>query len=64
MPARAMSAIRPGAPSAAELDGFDRALRQRAALALRGGCGGGLYAAAVLNARIRQNLAQSKEMNP
>lgn len=54
----------PGAPSAAELDGFDRALRQRAALALRGGCGGGLYAAAVLNARIRQNLAQSKEMNP
>lgn len=54
----------PGATGAAEAEAFDRALRQRAALALRGSCGGGLYAAAVLNARIRQKCMQSKEMNP
>lgn len=54
----------PGAASAAEIGAFDRALRQRAALALRGGCGGALYAASVLNARIRQRYAESKEMKP
>ena len=32
---------------------FDRALRQRMAAALRGGCGGGLYAAAILNCEIQ-----------
>lgn len=36
-----------------EISAFDRALRQRAALALRGGCGGGgLYALAILNHQI------------
>lgn len=37
-----------------EVTAFDRALRQRAALALRGGCGGGgLYALAILNHQIQ-----------
>lgn len=31
---------------------YDRMLRQRAAAALRGGCGGGLYACALLNSKI------------
>ena len=33
---------------------YDRAVRQRAALALRGGCGGGLYAAAILNHQLNE----------
>lgn len=35
-------------PSIGEIEAFDRDLRRRAALALRGGCGGGLYACALL----------------
>lgn len=31
---------------------YDRMLRQRAAVALRGGCGGALYACALLNSKI------------
>ena len=38
-----------GGATADELAAYDRSLRQRAALALRGGCGGGLYAAAIIN---------------
>ena len=45
--------------STGEIDAYDRALRQRAALALRGGCGGGLYACALLNAALHS--AQSSE---
>ena len=43
------------ASSAAEREilSYDRALRQRSALALRGGCGGALYACALLNAQIQ-----------
>ncbi len=37
-----------GHPSPGEVEALDRELRQRAAVALRGGCGGGLYAAAIL----------------
>jgi len=37
-----------------EILAFDRALRQRAALALRGGCGGALYAAAIVNYEIHK----------
>lgn len=37
---------------AAEIRGYDRALRQRAAVALRGGCGGGLYAAALIRTQL------------
>ena len=42
------------ASSAAEREilSYDRALRQRSALALRGGCGGGLYACARILAKI------------
>lgn len=43
-----------GSASATEINAFDRCLRQRAALALRGGCGGGLYAAALVNAQLQQ----------
>ena len=35
-----------------DIAAYDRAVRQRAAVALRGGCGGGLYAAALLNHRL------------
>ena len=45
--------------STGEIDAYDRALRQRAALALRGGCCGGLYACALLNAALHS--AQSSE---
>ena len=38
-----------GGATPSDIAAYDRALRQRAALALRGGCGGGLYAAALLN---------------
>ena len=37
-----------GHPSPGEVEALDRELRQRAAEALRGGCGGGLYACAIL----------------
>ena len=38
-----------------EINGFDRALRRRSALALRGACsGGGLYACAILNHQIQK----------
>ena len=43
-----------GAAPENEIDAYDRALRQRAALALRGGCGGGLYGASILNHQIRK----------
>jgi len=43
----------PGSAPEAEIEAYDRALRQRAALALRGGCGGGLYAAALVNAQVQ-----------
>lgn len=36
----------------AEIRAYDRALRQRAAVALRGGCGGGLYAAALIRTQL------------
>lgn len=36
-----------------EIAAYDRSLRQRAAIALRGGCGGGLYAAALINYRLQ-----------
>lgn len=40
---------------------YDRALRQRAAVALRGGVGGGgLYACALLRHQILQNIERSK----
>ena len=39
--------------SAEDKAAFDRALRQSLAAALRGGCGGGLYAAAILNCEIQ-----------
>ena len=35
-----------------EIIAYDRALRQRTAVALRGGCGGGLYGCALLNSKI------------
>ena len=54
----------PGSISPADAEAFDREIRQRAALALRGGCGGALYACAALNARIREQLTPSKEMKP
>ena len=39
--------------SHAEILAYDRILRQRAAIALRGGCGGALYAAALIHAQIQ-----------
>ena len=39
-------------PSPGEIEACDRALRNRAALALRGGCGGGLYACACVRALL------------
>ena len=42
-----------GSASAEDATAYDRSLRQRAAVALRGGCGGGLYAAALLNCEIQ-----------
>ena len=41
-------------PSPGEIEACDRALRKRAALALRGGCGGGLYACACVCALLNQ----------
>ena len=54
--ARGMKLIDMGASAPeAETETFERALRQRAALALRGACsGGGLYAAALVNHEIRK----------
>ena len=40
-------------PSPGEIEACDRALRSRAALALRGGCGGGLYACACIDALLK-----------
>lgn len=40
--------------SAPERAAYDRALRQRAAVALRGGCGGGLYAAALIDSQFNE----------
>ena len=37
-----------GGTGSDEILAYDRAVRQRAAIALRGGCGGGLYAAALI----------------
>ncbi len=44
-----------GGAAPGAIEAYDRALRQRAALALRGGCGGGLYACALLNARLHSD---------
>lgn len=52
------------AATGAEADAYDRALRQRAACALRGGCGGGLYACALLNARLQAKHVQTEEADP
>ena len=41
-------------PSPGEIEACDRALRNRAALALRGGCGGALYACACVRARLNR----------
>ena len=41
-------------PSPGEIEACDRALRNRAALALRGGCGGGLYACASVRALLKR----------
>lgn len=46
-------------PPLADVRAYDRALRQQAALALRGGCGGGLYAAALLLHRL-SNLCEEE----
>lgn len=50
-----------GSAPEAEIEAYDRALRQRAALALRGGCGGGLYAAALVNAQV-QSIKGEKQI--
>ncbi len=42
-------------PSLGEIGACDRALRNRAALALRGGCGGGLYACACVRALLNHS---------
>ena len=42
-------------PSPGEIEACDRALRNRAALALRGGCGGGLYACACVRALLNHS---------
>ena len=42
-------------PSPGEIEACDRALRNRAALALRGGCGGGLYACACVCALLNHS---------
>lgn len=42
-----------GSVPEAEIEAYDKKLRRRAALALRGGCGGALYACALLNAQIQ-----------
>ena len=41
-------------PSPGEIEACDRTLRSRAALALRGGCGGGLYACACVHALLKR----------
>lgn len=51
-----------GHPSPEEIAALDRTLRQRAAVALRGGCGGGLYATAILRSMIdRKEMLDDKE---
>lgn len=47
------------AATPAEAAAYSRALRQRAAAALRLGSGGGLYAAAILNAMIEKNIKEN-----
>ena len=42
-------------PSPGEIEACDRTLRKRAALALRGDCGGGLYACACVRARLNRS---------
>ena len=42
-------------PSPGEIEACDRALRNRAALALRGGCGGALYACACVRALLNHS---------
>ena len=42
-------------PSPGEIEACDRALRNRAALALRGSCGGGLYACACVRALLNHS---------
>lgn len=42
-------------PSPGEIEACDRVLRNRAALALRGGCGGGLYACACVRALLNHS---------
>ena len=44
-----------------EIIAYDRAVRQRAALALRGGCGGGLYAAAAICFQLND---KEREVSP
>ena len=39
-----------------DIAAYDRAVRQRAAIALRGGCGGGLYAAALIDHQLRERI--------
>lgn len=47
----------------AEAEAYEHALRHRAALALRGACsGGGLYAAALINAWLRSYLGKAGDM--
>ena len=41
-----------GSATKEEITAYGRRLRQRAALALRGGCGGGLYASALINFQL------------
>ena len=41
-------------PSPGEIEAYVRSLRNRAALALRGGCGGGLYACACISALLNR----------
>ena len=43
-----------GGATPGNIAAYDRAVRQRAAVALRGGCGGGLYAAALINHRLNE----------
>lgn len=52
--ARGCKLLDEGSPSPNDIEAYDRSLRQRAAAALRGECGGGLYACAVLAIRLRE----------
>lgn len=44
----------------AETDAYDKKLRRRAALALRGGCGGALYACAFINAQLQSQKGEKQ----